>query len=246
MTRTTLVLLLLPALLFSFVQPTPSSESEDGWASLFNGRDLEQWSVQCQEKDQGAEFWSVRDGAITADSLDKSGHDYVWLMSNREYQDFTLRLKFRAFRESPGNSGVQIRSRYDVNEGWLDGPQIDIHPTGPWRCGMMWDETRGVNRWIFPDIPKGKWVNESMSVPQRKFYFADDETPWNQMEITAKGLNVKAVLNGVVITDFKGAGILDDEAHQKYNVGETGRIALQIHKGDQLKIQFKDLQIREH
>jgi hypothetical protein len=39
---------------------------------------------------------------------------------------------------SPGNTAVQFRSRYDAsatapNGGWLDGPQVDIHPPAPFR-----------------------------------------------------------------------------------------------------------------
>ncbi|MBZ0254662.1 DUF1080 domain-containing protein [bacterium] len=221
------------------------SETKVEWTSLFNGQDLTHWSVKCKPQDQTATFWNVEDGAITANSLNTPKHDYVWLVSDKEYTNFTFRFKFRAFKDSPGNSGVQIRSRYDEAAGWLDGPQIDIHPPAPWRTGMMWDETRGVQRWIFPDIPKGKWVDESMSKPKRVFYYSDDETPWNLMEITVDGLNIQAKLNGVLITDLMGEGILDDEFHKKHSVGETGFIALQIHTGDKLKIQFKDLEIAE-
>lgn len=219
--------------------------SEEDWSSLFNGRDLSQWVVKCKPADQEKQFWTVTDGVIQADSLGRKGHDYVWLMTRSEYQDFTLALKFRAFRNSPGNSGVQIRSRYDETEGWLNGPQIDIHPKAPWRCGMIWDETRGVQRWIFPNLPKGQWVNESMSVPKRIFHYADDDPSWNQLIITVDGLTVTAALNGVLITTFQGEGILNDQHHQKRNVGESGHIALQIHKGDQLKIQFKDIIVKE-
>lgn len=228
-----------------FLITVHGNETKSEWKSLFNGQDLTHWSVKCQPNDQAVTFWSVEDGAITANSLDTPEHDYVWLVSDNEYTDFSFRFQFRAFKDSPGNSGVQIRSRYDEKAGWLDGPQIDIHPPMPWRTGMMWDETRGVQHWIFPDIPKGKWVDKSMSSPQRIFYYSDDETPWNQMTITVEGLNIQAVLNGVLITDLKGAGLLDDEFHKNHSVGESGHIALQIHTGDKLKIQFKDLEISE-
>jgi hypothetical protein len=52
-------------------------------------------------------------------------------------------------------------------------------------------------------------------------------------------------LNAVAITDFDGAGILDDETHRQRNVGLRGHICLQIHIGDQLLIHYKDLAIRE-
>lgn len=219
----------------------------DEWRSLFNGTDLSGWTIQCQPQDRGKTFWQVDDDTILADSLENNEHDYVWLMSNREYSDFVLRLKFQAYRESPGNSGIQIRSRYDTTDknGWLNGPQIDINPPGPWRTGMMWDETRGNQRWIFPNLPDGQWVKESMADPKLIFHYSNDEIPWNDFEITAIGLKVKAVLNGITVTDFNGEGTLNDEIHEQREVGLKGHIALQIHTGDRLKIRFKDIYIKD-
>ncbi len=234
--------LIISICVHSSVSNEPAAQ---GWVPLFNGKDLTGWTVKCKEKDRSKSFWQVDNGTILANSLDAKGHDYVWLMTKREYQDFELRLKFQAYKNSPGNSGVQIRSRYDENEGWLNGPQIDINPPGPWRTGMMWDETRGNQRWIYPNLPKGKWVNKSMSNPNLKFYYSEDEPAWNTLEIKVIGLKVQAKLNGIKVTDFNGKDILDDETHQKRNVGQKGYIALQIHKGDQLKIRFKDIEIRE-
>ena len=48
-------------------------------------------------------------------------------------------------------------------------------------------------------------------------------------------IKIQAVLNGVLITNFNNNSILTDSAHEKYNVGQSGHIALQIHTGDQLK-----------
>jgi hypothetical protein len=216
-----------------------------GWKPLFNGEDLSGWTVKAPPADRDKGFWRVDDGTILADSLDHKGHDYVWLVTNREYADFALRLKFQAYRESPGNSGVQIRSRYDDEARWLDGPQIDINPPGPWRTGMIWDETRGSKRWLYPDVPKGEWVDASMAPGGLKFYYADDEPAWNTLEIRAVGSNVQAWLNGTLVTQYTGAGVLDDSVHRVRNVGRTGHIALQIHRNDQLRIRFKDLYVRE-
>ncbi len=221
-----------------------SGTADESWEPLFNGSDLTGWTVKCKPADPGKEFWTVQDGTIQANSLGAKGHDYVWLLSDQTYSDFVLRLQFQAFRESPGNSGVQIRSRYDDTAGWLDGPQIDINPPGPWRTGMMWDETRQGSGWLYPAVPKGQWVNEGMAPPNLVFHYADDPNPWNTMEIESIGTKIKVHLNGVLIADFDGTGVLDDSTHQKYNVGLDGHIALQIHKGDQLKIRFKDIEIK--
>ncbi|MBN2132173.1 MAG: DUF1080 domain-containing protein [Sedimentisphaerales bacterium] len=215
------------------------------WRPLFNGRDLTGWTVKCKPADRDKDFWGVEDGTIVADSLDAKGHDYVWLLSDREYSDFILRVRFQAYRESPGNSGIQIRSRYDDQAGWLDGPQIDITPPGPWRTGMIWDETRGSKRWLYPAVPKGQWVNQAMANPGLTFYYADEEPTWNTLEIRAVGTKVTARLNDVLVTDYDGAGVLDDETHAAHNVGLRGHIALQIHINDKLRIRFKDIAITE-
>ena len=221
------------------------SGREAAEVDLFNGRDLEGWVVKCRPADRDKDCWRVEDGTITADSMGVEKHDYIWLMTRREYTNFVLRLKFQAFRDNPGNSGVQIRSRYDDEEGWLDGPQVDIHPPGPWRTGMIWDETRGVQRWLYPDVPKGKWVDPSMASPDLTFRYSDEGDGWNDLEITARGLRLQATLNGARIMNYDGTGVLDDPIHQQRRTGVSGHIALQIHTGDRLKIRFKDVRIRE-
>ncbi|MFW6162207.1 MAG: family 16 glycoside hydrolase [Planctomycetota bacterium] len=217
----------------------------EGWTSLFNGKDLSGWVVKCRPVDRDKTFWTVDDGTILADSMDSKKHGYVWLCTEKEYGDFVLRLKFQAYRDSPGNSGVQIRSRYDPEASYLDGPQIDIHPRGPWRTGMVWDETRGNQRWLYPQVPKGKWVNKSMAAEGLRFFYSDQDDGWNSLEITADGMQLQAALNGVTVMEYDGDGVLNDKTHQRRRVGQRGVIALQIHKGDRLRIRFKDLEIRE-
>jgi hypothetical protein len=222
-----------------------ASLSNSRWKPLFNGRDLTGWTVKCKPADQDKQFFKVENQTIIADSMATKEHDYIWLVTNREYSDLVLRLRFRAFRNSPGNSGVQIRSRYDGEAGWLDGPQIDINPPGPWRTGMIWDETRGVNRWLYPPVPKGEWVNESMANQNLVFYYSNEGSGYNDLEITAVGTKITVILNGITVTQYDGEGVLNDRIHKDRNVGMNGHIALQIHKNDLLKIQFKDIRIKD-
>ena len=224
-------------------QGVPADSTD--WAALFNGQDLTGWTVKCVPADGDIEFWRVEDGAILADSMGCKKHDYVWLQTDQPYSDFILRLRFQAYRDSPGNSGVQVRSRYDDQAGWLDGPQVDINPPGPWRTGMIWDETRGNKRWLYPDVPKGQWVDPSMAHPDLIFYYSDDGPGWNELEIKAVGTRLTAHLNGVKVMGYNGDGALNDEVHKTRNVGMAGHIALQIHRNDELRIRFKDIHIRE-
>jgi hypothetical protein len=224
---------------------TGGVRQEPGWQSLFNGTDLSGWDVRCKPEDMHLQLWKVDSGTVLADSMGHADHDYVWLATEREYADFVLRLRFQAYRDSPGNSGVQVRSRYDETAGYLDGPQVDINPPGPWRTGMIWDETRGNQRWLYPDVQRGEWVNPGMAVPGFVFRYADENDGWNDLEITAVGMRLRAVLNGIEVTSYDGIGVLNDAVHRERGVGEKGVISLQIHKGDQLRIRFKDVELKE-
>lgn len=215
---------------------------------LFNGKDLSGWNVQCQPADKAKIFWKVDNGTILCDSMGRKDHNYVWLLTDREFGDFELRLKFQAYQDSPGNSGLQFHSRFDAlaNGGWLDGPQVDIHPPGPmnWRTGFIYDETRDEKRWIFPNLKD--WNMDPKFKPKRHvFKYAGDGDGWNDLVLICRGTQIKTVLNGVVVTDWDGAGVLDNAFHVKHNVGRVGHFGLQLHSGDELRIRFKDISVRE-
>jgi len=248
LSSTKIAIILRHAALLTLILTTASVFGADApvnWQPLFNGTNLAGWKVKCKPEDQSKSYWRVEHGCIVADSMADSKHDYVWLQTEREFGDFELRLRFQAFRDSPGNSGVQFRSRYDETSGWLDGPQLDIHPPGPWRTGFIYDETRGVQKWIAPSLPKVSDAKPEMAVTNLVMYYSDDTPAWNEFEISAHGTRVRAVLNGVVVRDWDGAGVLDDATHRERNVGLRGHLALQIHKGDRLLIRFKDVILRE-
>jgi hypothetical protein len=215
------------------------AEITGGRISLFDGNSLSGWHVKSVAADRDKQFWTVKDGAIDCDSMSSTDHDYVWLLTDREYDNFELNMKIRSHADSPGNSGIQVRSRYDDEANWLDGPQVDIHPPAGWRSGLIYDETRGHQRWIFPSLEN--WRIEPAQGPQEWKWNRDG---WNDVYIRCDGTRIVTKINGLLIADYDGAGVLDDEAHRKHNVGMQGFIALQLHKHDRLRIAFKDIYIR--
>lgn len=218
----------------------------DEWINLFNGKDLDGWVVKCRPEDKDKkDYWKVVDGTITAQTAPGSKHNYVWLLTREEYGDFELVMKVQSFASSTGNSGVQVRSRYDDAAGWLDGPQIDIHPPGPWRCGFIYDETREAKVWLFPDVGRPANAKPEHAPKGWKWVHADQQDGWNDIRIVCQGLNIKTFVNGVAIADYDGAGRLDDAAHKSHHVGIRGHIGLQIHPGQQLLIRFKDIRLRK-
>ena len=222
------------------------AERHARWTSLFNGKDLAGWTVKCQPQDKEKSFWSVDRGSILCDSMGRKNHNYVWLVSDKEYANFEVKLKFQAYKDSPGNSGLQFRSRFDEAGGWLDGPQVDIHPPAgmPWRTGLIYDETRGEQRWISPSL-KNAAMDPKFQPAAFIFKYAGESDGWNDLTLIADGTRIKTILNGVTMTDWDGAGVLDNAAHAKHNSGLRGHFALQLHSGDELKIRYKDISLHE-
>ena len=224
------------------------------WKSLFTGEDLNGWSVKCAPRDEGKDYWFVDNGVIVCDTRGNSDHGYMWLQSDNEYDNFELRLKFQASRKNRGNSGVQIRSRWDPlamieseggHPGWLDGPQADIDPGNPWRNGLLYDETRDNRRWIHPGLTDWRIDRETHAPRRVVHYFEDEESGWNDMTIICNGMIIKTYVNNVPVSDYDGTGVLDSYSHKKYNVGTRGHVALQLHKNSQNLMRFKDIEIRE-
>ncbi|MHC4402685.1 MAG: 3-keto-disaccharide hydrolase [Planctomycetota bacterium] len=220
------------------------SPVEDGWVRLFDGKTLDGWVVKCRPPDRDKHYWKIVDGTITADTPAGSKHHYIWLLTEKEYADFELKLEVQTYSTTTGNSGVQVRSRYDDEAGWLDGPQVDINPPGPWRCGFIYDETREAKVWLWPDVGKPANAKPSHAPEGWTWRHADDADAWNQVHVICKGTHIKTVVNGITVADYDGAGRLDDADHRRHNVGLKGHIGLQIHPGKELLIRFKDIRLR--
>lgn len=226
--------------------------AEHHWQRLFNGENLNGWEVKCVNSDSGKNYWTVDNNTILCHTRGNTDHQYMWLQSTPEFADFELRLKFQASEENKGNSGVQIRSRYDDKAqvdgdyvGWLDGVQIDIHPPAPWRNGFIYDETRTARRWLYPNLPDSK-ISEEEYAPKKVVYYNEKEgTGWNDMRIICKDMRIITFVNNIQVADYNGAGVLDDENHIKPGVSAKGHIALQLHKYSNNHIRFKDIEIRE-
>ena len=147
------------------------------WKALFDGKTLSGWH-EFGEKGH----WKVQDGALLGDGRDPKL--YALLVSDREYANFTLKVKFK-FRE--GNSGVYIRSQtHDPDEA--RGPQIEIAPNGGNSTSGIY-ESYGRN-----------WLAKPPEEDMVKIFKPDD---WNELVITAKGPHVVVQFNGVKTVDFE-------------------------------------------
>jgi hypothetical protein len=94
------------------------------------------------------------------------------------------------------------------------------------------------------------WKISSEQVPAaalhtRFVYYEDDPGTWNTLEIICNGMLVQTVVNGNLVADFRGDGILNDDIHKSKGVGTNGCIALQLHQNDELLITYKEILIKD-
>ena len=218
--------LLLGALLV-----TCSSAGEDGFQSLFNGQDLAGW-------EGNPRLWRVEDGAITGqttpDNPTKGNTFLIWRKGT--VGDFELRLKYRI---DGGNSGVQYRSK-EVDQWVIAGYQADIDATGKF-TGILYEEkVRGIlaqrGKKVVID-EQGKIQEVGTTAAEKDILGAiktDDQ--WNDYVIIAQGNHLIQILNGKTTVD-----VTDQQAAKR---SMSGLLALQLHAGPPMKVQFKDIRLK--
>lgn len=223
---------LILTIMCSIATPLAAADSvEDGFKSIFNGRDLTDW-------DGEPAFWSVEDGAITGQTTpDKSvGPRCTYLIwRGGKPADFELRLDFKL---TTGNSGVQFRSRELPNFDML-GYQADMCTEGFW-YGMLFETTdrakialRGEQVAIDAD---GRKSVTPLGDPAELLSHVK-QGDWNEYQIIAQGNQITLLINGAVMSRTTD--------HQAGRAAADGLIGFQIHPGPPLKVQFKNIRIKQ-
>jgi hypothetical protein len=205
-----------------------AAEVEKGFKPMFNGKDLSGW----EGKPGG---WNVEDGAITGRSTKQNPclkpHYLFW--RGGQPGDFELRLRYRIVG---GNSGIQLRSR-QVPEWDTRGYQADLEAGKQW-SGALFEHARGGvalrGQRVVID-PDGTKHVTSIGDPDELLKHIKPEG-WNQYVIIARGPEITLKINGVLMSQ----AIDRDEKH----AAGKGVIALQMHPGPPMTVQFKDLRIK--
>jgi hypothetical protein len=201
--------------------------------SLFNGKDLEGWQGNMQ-------YWSVQDGAITGTTTaDKPlSHNTFLVWQGGEVRNFELRLKYRIVN---GNSGIQYRSKLlDPQRFIVGGYQADIDAS-PRYSGILYEE-RG--RGILAERGESVRINADGSKDivgtlgdrdalQAKIKRED----WNEYRIVAKDNHLQHYINGTLMSEAVDL--------QKEKAAASGILALQLHQGPPMVVQFKDIELVE-
>lgn len=225
-------LLLVGTLSFGGILSADHHE-EPGFISLFDGKTLEGW-------DGNPKFWSVKDGAITGITTQENptrGNTFI-IWRGGTLDDFELRLKFKIVG---GNSGIQYRSEDKGN--WVVGGYQGDFEAGTRYSGILYEEKgRGILalRGQKTEITAGKDKHEVTVVgtmgDSAEIQKVIKQEEWNDYKIIARGYEFTHVINGRVtsqVTDL-----------DKSNRTPSGILALQLHAGPPMTVQFKDIRVK--
>jgi hypothetical protein len=210
-------LLMLPALLPAAdpINTLTPQEKKDGFTLLFNGKNLDGWEGDPVR-------WSVQNGLIVGSS---DGHPFkvnTFLIHKGTFSNFILKgdIKLRNH-----NSGIQFRSEQLPGDGWMvrgyqaDASEVDDQKSA-W--GNLYEERlRGRNVM--------KTTDEGWRIAKPLVHHGD----WNTYEILADGDHIRLTFNGTVTIDTHDSA------------ASTGIIALQLHAGPEMRVEFRNLKIKK-
>ncbi len=210
--------------------------AEKGFETIFDGKTLKGWNGD-------PKFWSVKDGAITGKTTKENptkGNTFIiW---EGKTGNFDLRLDYKIIG---GNSGIQYRSfKADGPDEWrIGGYQADFE-AGDTFSGICYGERfRGIlslrgKKTILTVGDDGKLKKEVEDFAKdADIAKAIKKEDWNSYRIVARNFSLTHYINGVKTTQ-----VIDRDRKTRR---AEGLLALQLHAGPPMNVQFKNIRIKE-
>ncbi len=215
--------------------------AESGFVPMFDGKTLNGWEGD-------PKYWRAEDGEIigeiTPATIIKVNTFLIW--KTAQPGDFELKCEYRI--SAKGNSGINYRStRVDTLPYALKGYQFDLDGKDkynlgyPKYSGQNYEERgrqflalRGQRTTI--ETGQKPTVNDSLSSKEAllKAIKYDD---WNEIDLVVKGNNMKHYINGTLMSEVTD----NDVANRKM----SGLIGVQVHVGPAMKIEFRNMRIKQ-
>ncbi|MCB9208605.1 MAG: DUF1080 domain-containing protein [Ignavibacteriales bacterium] len=193
-------------------------EKEEGFVSLFNGKNLDGW------QGNKTDYFAENDELIV--NPKKGGHGN--LFTEKEYSDFNFRFEFQL---TPGaNNGLGVRAPLEGDAAYVGMELQILDNTAP----------------IYANLQPYQYHGSVYGVIPAKQGFLNPVGEWNSQEVIMQGSKVKVILNGIVIVDGDIAdasknGTMDHKDHPGIN-RTSGYIGFLGH-GSELK--FRNIRIKE-
>ncbi len=206
---------------------------DDGWQTIFDGKTLDGW-------DGNPDFWRVEEGTITgqttADKPTKGNTFIIWRKG--ETADFELKLEYKIIG---GNSGIQYRSFEVPDNKWVIGGYQADFEAGDTYSGINYGERfRGIlagrgEKTVIGVDHKPKVVEKIGDTKEIQTKIKKED--WNTYHVTAKGFTFTHKINDVTTS------ICTDEDTEQRRA--KGVLALQLHAGPPMKVQFRNIKIKQ-
>lgn len=143
-----------------------SAQSGDGWTTLFDGKNLDQWEAAATPDTS----FAIEDGAVVAHKKDPKST--VYLVSKQKYKNFQLRAEF--WVSDDANSGIFLRCEDPKKPGAKTCYECNIFDKRP-----------------DPSYGTGAIVYHAEVNPMPKA-----GGKWSTMEITANGRDLSIMFDG--------------------------------------------------
>ena len=164
-------------MLFAVDDAVSSSDDEEGFEVLFDGKTTDGWTGD------RSVFRIEADCIVGGQLKERIPHNY-FLAHDREFGDFELRLQFRLLGDST-NAGVQIRSTRIPDHHEMIGYQADL---GQKYWGCLYDESRRRKILAGPD--------------ERALQKVLKRGDWNDYRILCEGPRIRLWVNDLQTVDY--------------------------------------------
>lgn len=228
------------------------TQTEKGFVSIFDGKTLKNW-------DGDPTYWRVEDGTLTGEitpsTLLKTNSFIIW--RGGEPADFEFKGEFKITQA--GNSGINYRSDQLTDVPFaLRGYQADID--GQIRyTGQNYEERKRTTlayrgqKTIIPaytgektpegvraNVKRNAWGDLTVagslgSSDSLKTLIKSED--WNSFHLVIKGNHLQHYINDVLMSD-----VTDNDT---VNGMKKGLLGVQVHVGPPMKVQYRNLRIKQ-
>jgi hypothetical protein len=211
-------------------KPLPNSAV---FITIFDGKTFNGWKADTS-------VWHIENGCFVGEvtPMKQIQTNSFLIYTKSQAGDFEFKAKFKI--SNGGNSGVNYRSEEIANIPYaLKGYQADIDGENVYTGQNYEERGRGflamrgqnavINNSTDPFIIKSIGNSDSL----KSKIIVDD---WNEIHLIVKGNNMKHYINGILMSETTD----NDSSNSKL----SGLIGLQVHVSKQMKVAYKNIQIK--
>jgi hypothetical protein len=211
-------------MIWSVTAVARADEQEEGFVSLFNGKNLDGWIYgrRGDGENKNGKGYQIENGVLFCTKEDGGN-----LFTAKQYGDFVFRFEFKL--EENANNGVGIRAPLEGDAAYV-GMEIQVlDDNGPaYKDKLRPTQYHGS---IYDVVPAQRGSLKPAG-------------QWNTEEIAAKGRRITIKLNGNTIVDANLDDVKDDEVLKKHSglkrpKGHIGFL------GHGTRVEFRDIRIKE-